>query len=66
MIRIFHPNHGYLLVTDDNEKKRLLETGGYVSESFQSAKMKIDIVEDVMDSKTEIVEPKRGRPKKCQ
>ena len=66
MIRIFHPDHGYLLVTDDNEKKRLLETGGYVSESFKGAKMKIDVVEDVIEAKTEIVEPKRGRPKKWQ
>lgn len=42
MIRIFHPKHGYLLVTDDAEKKRLLETGGYISESFSDTETKTE------------------------
>ena len=58
MIRIFHPKHGYLLVTDEQEKKRLLESGGYVSENFEK---KQDEPVKVID------EPKvkrLGRPKK--
>lgn len=62
MIRIFHPDHGYSLVTDDNEKKRLLETGGYISESFDTEKSEPENIE----VKTEVTEPKRGRPKKWQ
>ena len=62
MIRVFHPNHGYLLVTDDNEKKRLLETGGYISESFDNKKPEPENIE----VKAEVTEPKRGRPKKWQ
>lgn len=60
MIRIFHPNHGYLLVTDDQEKKRLLESGGYVSENFEK---KQDESVKVID---EPIAKPRGRPKKWQ
>ena len=60
MIRIFHPNHGYLLVTDEQEKKRLLESGGYVSENFYK---KQDEPAKVID---EPITKTRGRPKKWQ
>ena len=59
MIRIFHPNHGYLLVTDEQEKKRLLESGGYVSETLGDDKPPVSTVETV-------IEKTRGRPKKWQ
>lgn len=62
MIRIFHPNHGYLLVTDEQEKKRLLESGGYVSETLGDDKPTVSTVEQIED-KTVIAKP-RGRPKK--
>jgi len=62
MIRIFHPKHGYLLVTDEAEKNSLLETGGYISENLehekQTEKQPIQSRQD-----EEVIEPvtRRGR-----
>jgi len=65
MIRIFHPNHGYLLVTDEAEKNRLLQTGGYISGDLSNEKQaKTESIQSRQNE--EVTEPtiKRGRPKK--
>jgi len=67
-MRIYHPKHGILHVSDQAEIKRLLETGG---EEFnvhdKPWQRKNEIEEDTKTSEavenTEVlITPKRGRP----
>lgn len=73
MIRIFHPDHGYLLVNSEQEKNRLLESGGQIAERIIKHEKQITKQaeqdanenaneEEVLDNSMDA--PRRGRPPK--
>jgi len=80
MIRIFHPDHGYLLVNSEQEKNRLLESGGQIAERIIKHEKQItkqaeqdaneeEVLEDIVIRGPISLEeatdaPRRGRPPK--
>lgn len=62
-MRIYHPKHGILHVSDQAEIKRLLETGGEEFDVHDKPWLRTAKVEEVKPELT-INTPKRGRPAK--